>query len=233
MKQLKKLLLLVSVFALLSLSACSNNQDTKGEENTQVEETSQNTQEETQEKINEGSQEEERTDTQDSQVQASLSEWDGQWNSLSAYIDDPVIEEALEKEAEVHGETLEEVKEEALESRNSDFGGLDIQGDTVKFYQGRVDEGDLLYEASYEFVESISMDHGGTSMYWFIFENQGDQGPKILAMMDVHGEDTMAHYHMRYLDSVEELNQDDDWYPTYVKSDMPVEDVAGELSHDH
>lgn len=152
---------------------------------------------------------------------------------MTAYIDDAEVVEVLQEEADEHGETLDEVKAEKTEGGKTEFGGLLVDGNKVTFYEGKVQDNKVLAEAEYEFSESSPMEHGGHTMYWFIFENKGEQGPKYLAMMDVHGEDTMAHYHMRYLDDIADLDKDDHWYPTYLRASTTSEEAAEIFGHSH
>lgn len=161
----------------------------------------------------------------------ALSDWDGAWNSVESYINDEEVKEAMEKEAEEHGKDLDAYISEKMENRKFDHGGLVVDGDKITYFKGKVDESEEDGEVEYKFLEAVPMEHGGVTMYWYVFENQGEEGDKYLALMDVHGEDTMAHFHMRTGDDKEKLTDGDShWYPTFVRASNPASVMADFLS---
>lgn len=49
-------------------------------------------------------------------------------------------------------------------------------------------------------------------------------------MMPVHGEEELIHFHMRYGSDENELLGMDNWYPTYVKPNSTLEQIADEIA---
>ena len=48
-------------------------------------------------------------------------------------------------------------------------------------------------------------------------------------LMPVHGEEELVHFHMRYGKSLDELEKQDKWYPTFVKPESTMDQIADEV----
>ncbi len=169
---------------------------------------------------------------------ASLGDWEGTWLSLGAYAHHPELAEPMKQAAAEHGETVEDIKKEISEARDADFEGLVIDDDTITFVTKEADLDDPKEEgASYTFSESKDVNDGEHSYTWFIFEGDKDAPYKYVYLMPLHGEETLAHFHMRYGDDKDEIlnHQPEGWFPTFVDpTETTTEQVAETLlHHDH
>ncbi|WP_257158706.1 metal-binding protein ZinT [Corynebacterium cystitidis] len=173
----------------------------------------------------------------DTQSKATLADWEGEWVSLGALAKTDEMKPFAEEAAEEHGESVEEVLEEVDEARATDFAGMVIDADHIAFFDTieEVSGGSAEDGHKYTFSESIEDEHDGNAFTWFVFE--GDEGAphKYVLLMPLHGEETLAHYHMRYGDSVDEaMNADDHWYPTFIApGEGSDEQIAETLFHHH
>lgn len=48
-------------------------------------------------------------------------------------------------------------------------------------------------------------------------------------MMPVHGEEELVHFHMRYGKNADELFKKDGWFPTFVKPNSTMDQIADEV----
>ena len=172
--------------------------------------------------------------------EVSLSDWEGEWNSLGAYLDDPELQDSFAEMAEKHGETIDEVKAEIQEQYGLPFGALKVEGNQMIFFEGKASESKEIETVAYKYLKSHAIEHGGNTYYWYIFQAEGDATYPIIFLMPAHGEDSLLHFHMRYGDDIQELLKKDDWYPTLVKPNATMEQLAevfahhdGDHDHDH
>ncbi|WP_257161589.1 metal-binding protein ZinT [Corynebacterium cystitidis] len=173
----------------------------------------------------------------DTQSKATLADWEGEWVSLGALAKTDEMKPFAEEAAEEHGESVEEVLEEVDEARATDFAGMVIDADHIAFFDTieEVSGGSAEDGYKYTFSESIEDEHDGNTFTWFVFESDEGAPHKYVLLMPLHGEETLAHYHMRYGDSVDEaMNADDHWYPTFIApGEGSDEQIAETLFHHH
>ena len=169
---------------------------------------------------------------EDGQEEISITEWEGSWNDMSAYLDDPALEDAFKIAGEKDGKTAEEAKAELMEKRKTDFAGFKVEGDKVTFLDNFEDkEGKEIASSEYKFTKSYDAQHGNKTLTWDAFEaTSPDAKFPVLLMMPVHGEDTLTHFHMRYGDDVEALLEMEGWFPTYVKPSTTTEQLVQEIT---
>ena len=217
MKNLKTLLLTGALSLSLVLTACGNKTNeapNNADNNHQVEADNHNHNDN-----NHNHNHDHDHEDQEKREDVKLSDWDGDWNSVYAYKDDAEVLKGVESE-------------EKMENRKFDFGGMVVDGDKVIFHKGKANEEGETKEVAYKFVEAAPMEHGGATMYWYVFETESKDVPKYMALMDVHGEDTMAHFHVRLGDDKAKLvDSEDEWYPTFVRASTPASAMAEFLSH--
>ncbi len=177
------------------------------------------------------------TETASSEQRASLADWEGKWVSLGALATSDEMKPYAEEAAEEHGETVEEVLAEVEEDRGTDFAGMVIGDDKIAF----VDDLDAVEGTSadsgaeYTFKEAKTAQHDGHDFTWYVFEGGEGAKHKYVLLMELHGEESLAHFHMRYGNTVDEaLNADDHWYPTFVNPDEgTAEQLAETIFHHH
>lgn len=172
-----------------------------------------------------------------SQQEASLADWEGTWVSLSEIATQDNMRPYAEEAAQEHGETIDQVLEEVDEARATDFAGMVVSADKIAFVDEMSD------------VESASADDGGDYTFsaaevatsgdheftWFVFEGGEGAKYKYVLLMPLHGEESLAHYHMRYGDDLDSLlNPDNDaWFPTMVNPDEATDEQLGEVIFHH
>ncbi|MFR6220936.1 MAG: ZinT/AdcA family metal-binding protein [Anaerococcus sp.] len=164
--------------------------------------------------------------------EVSLSDWEGEWNDMGGYLEKEEIQSAFKTLAEKEKVDEKEAKENYLKKRKSDFGGLEIKDNKIKFLKDFPDKkGEVIGEGEYKFVEKQEVEHGGHKLEWDIFEAVNDDAPyKFILMMPIHGEESLTHFHMRYGDDKESLLKDEGWFPTFVKPNTTDAQIIDEIT---
>lgn len=161
----------------------------------------------------------------------SLSDWEGQWNSFLGYVDDKELEEPIRKMAEEKGVTVEQLKAMPVKMMETDVVAMNIKGSEVTFFDGFEARGGKEFDkAVYEFVKSHTLKFGNFEFEMHEFKSEKAKYP-VLLMTDVHGEESMTHFHVRFGNNVEELIANDMWYPTYVKPTTTYEQLMAGFAH--
>lgn len=236
MKYLKKYLLLGLLVLACLATACTKPAEPKAEE--KQEEKAEPKAEEKQEEKAEEKQDDHDHDHDHEHEHAdikaedvSLDMWKGDWNSIDAYYDDPVVKEEVEKAAKEQNITADEFIKNVDLRRHSDFKSLHVEGDSITFYDGKMGEGKEITTAKYTLKEILEVPHGNKTLNWFVFETDNKDVKPLLALMQIHGEEHMAHYHARYTDSIDEIkDQESKWFPTFVRTSTSSEDIAEEIT---
>lgn len=223
MKNNKKIALTALLSLGLILAACQKDAaDTKTTENAQAESQVEETAKE------EAPAEEDQSEDE----QASMADWEGEWNNMGGYLEKAEIQEAFKSLAEKENTDEASAKEAYLKKRKCDFGGLEIAGDHVKFLKEFPDaKGEVIGEADYTYKEKIEVEHGGHKLEWDVFEAKSEDAPyKVLLMMPIHGEESLTHFHMRYGDDKDSLLKEEGWYPTFVKPSSTDQQIIDEIT---
>lgn len=223
MKNNKKIALTALLSLGLILAACQKDAaDTKTTENAQAESQVEETAKE------EAPAEEDQSEDE----KASMADWEGEWNDMGDYLEKAEIQEAFKSLAEKENTDEASAKEAYLKKRKCDFGGLEIDGDHVKFLKEFPDaKSEVIGEADYTFREKIEVEHGGHKLEWDVFEANSEDAPyKVLLMMPIHGEESLTHFHMRYGDDKDSLLKEEGWYPTFVKPSSTDQQIIDEIT---
>lgn len=226
MNNLKRFLLAGLIVLTGLTTACSKPAEKAAEPKAEVK------QETKAEEKQEEKQEEKKDDHEEIKKEdVSLDMWKGDWNSIDAYYDDPVVKEAIEKAAKEQNISVEEFIANIDARRKTEYKGLTIDGDTITFYDGKVGEGKEIASAKFVLKEILEVQHGSKTLNWFVFETDSKDVKPLVALMQIHGEEHLAHYHTRFADSIEEIkDKDSKLYPTYIRTSTSSEDVAEELT---
>lgn len=164
-----------------------------------------------------------------------LADWEGEWDSITIFLDDDKVKDSYAKVAERDGVTEEEAKKAVEKDLHTKFDALEITDKEIIYFEKDGDDKKEVARGKYTFKESVEMEHGGAKYYWHIFETDADVGEyKQMALMDIHGEEAMAHYHLRYAEENIEKVLDDsgeygEWYPTMVNPDVHISQVIEEI----
>lgn len=225
MKNNKKIALTALLSLGLILAACQKDAaDTKTKEDTKAET-----------KVEETAKDEKPAENEkpaEEAEQASIADWEGEWNNMGGYLEKAEIQDAFKTLAEKEKTDEASAKEAYLKKRKCDFGGLEIKGDHIKFLKEFPDaKGEVIGEADYTFKEKIEVEHGGHKLEWDIFEATSEDAPyKVLMMMPIHGEESLTHFHMRYGDDKDSLLKEEGWYPTFVKPSSTDQQIIDEIT---
>lgn len=225
MKNNKKIALTALLSLGLILAACQKDAaDTKTKEDTKAET-----------KVEETAKDEKTAENEkpaEEAEQASIADWEGEWNNMGGYLEKAEIQDAFKTLAEKEKTDEASAKEAYLKKRKCDFGGLEIKGDHIKFLKEFPDaKGEVIGEADYTYKEKIEVEHGGHKLEWDVFEAKSEDAPyKVLLMMPIHGEESLTHFHMRYGDDKDSLLKEEGWYPTFVKPSSTDQQIIDEIT---
>lgn len=163
-----------------------------------------------------------------------LSLWEGEWNNMGAYLKNDDLQEGFEALAKEEGQSPEEARVNYKRKRRCEFDALEIKDGKIMFRDGMIGEknADVYEEAEYEYKESYTVKHGNFDLEWHVFVSKDEDAlyPTLL-MMEVHGEEVLTHFHMRYgNETVEELLAKESWYPTFVSPDSTTDQLLEEIT---
>lgn len=176
-------------------------------------------------------QETEDNTSEDILEEIELSDWAGDWNSITWYLDAEEVQGAYEELAEKRQISAEEAKIEFRKEVETDFNAITIDSDRILYLEKSVEEdGATIEEVKYDYVTKHPMEHGGQTFYWYEFKADGESDYEIVLLMDIHGEEFLPHFHMRYGNDVEELLAEDDWYPTMFSPTSTMDQIYEEIT---
>ncbi|WP_408009594.1 metal ABC transporter solute-binding protein, Zn/Mn family [Pseudalkalibacillus sp. A8] len=167
---------------------------------------------------------------EDSQVKdRSLSDWEGDWQSVYPYLQDGTLDEVFAYKAEQEGDmTAKEYKEYYNGGYQTDVGRITIHGDTVTFFKnGEKYSGEYIYDG----YEILTYDAGNRGVrYVFKLEKEAKGLPQYIQFSDHSIYPTEAsHYHLYWGDDREALLDEVTNWPTYYPSEMDGHDIAHEM----
>ncbi|MBV7318244.1 metal-binding protein ZinT [Bacillus halotolerans] len=233
---------------LLILAGCQTSGSSKGESNKTAtsssagEENSSNTQEQTSEshdhdhdhshshahgeeteKIHEGY-------FKNSQVKdRSLSDWEGDWQSVYPYLQDGTLDEVFSYKSKHEGDkTAEEYKEYYKKGYKTDVDRILIQKDAVTFFKnGKEYSGKYTYDG----YEILTYDGGNRGVRYIFKRAKKAEGlPQYIQFSDHSIYPTKAsHYHLYWGEDREALLDEVKNWPTYYPSEMDGHDIAHDM----
>lgn len=170
----------------------------------------------------------------DSKAEVSLADWQGTWNSIEGYYDEPEIKKAMEAKAKELNKTFDELKAEKAKESHVEWLGLKIDDKTITFLDNFASKnGKEIEKVEYVFKEMKQVGKEGEEhSQWAVFEAK-DKNAKhpLLLMMPVHGEDEITHFHIRYGKNVDEMLKMDEWWPVMAKDSSTTQQVIEEVTH--
>lgn len=167
---------------------------------------------------------------EDSQVKdRSLSDWEGDWQSVYPYLQDGTLDEVFAHKAEQGaGKSAEEVKRYYETGYETDVDRLVIEGGAVSFYEdGQQRSGEYVYDG----YEILTYEAGNRGVrYIFEREDGGDALPRYIQFSDHAISPTDAdHFHLYWGDDREALLGEVTNWPTYYQSDLEGEGIVREM----
>ncbi len=167
---------------------------------------------------------------EDSQVQdRSLSDWEGDWQSVYPYLQDGTLDEVFANKAEQKGDmTAEEYKEYYNVGYQTDVDRIVMQEDVVTFFKnGEESSGKYTYDG----YEILTYDAGNRGVrYIFKLAEEAEGLPKYIQFSDHSIYPTESdHYHLYWGDDREALLDEVVNWPTYYPSEMDGHGIAHEM----
>ena len=169
---------------------------------------------------------------EDSDVQdRTLSDWDGDWQSVYPYLQDGVLDEVMEKKAESGEKTAEEYKEYYENGYKTDVSQItiDAENNTMCFVKNGVAS-----KATYEYkgYQIYDYESGSRGVRYFFEATSGDADePKYVQFSD-HGiaPGKAEHFHI-YAgnDGFDALSEEMENWPTYYPADMSGKEIAEDM----
>lgn len=169
---------------------------------------------------------------EDSDVQdRTLSDWDGDWQSVYPYLQDGVLDEVMEKKAESGEKTAEEYKEYYENGYKTDVSQItiDAENNTMCFVKNGVAS-----KATYEYkgYQIYDYESGSRGVRYFFEATSGDaDAPKYVLFSD-HGiaPGKAEHFHI-YAgnDGFDALSEEMENWPTYYPADMSGKEIAEDM----
>lgn len=154
--------------------------------------------------------------------------WEGKWDNIGTWLEREDVQHTYAIQAEKEGITPEEYKKNYLAYRDCAFDGIEIDGETVRFFDS---EGELMGEGVYRYSSMQTVEDGRHSRNWYHFSTSDKDAPfSNLLLMKVHG-DELVHFHLLYGDErVKEILAKENWLPTVVSPDSTLEQMIAELT---
>ncbi|WP_412768642.1 ZinT family metal-binding protein [Martelella mediterranea] len=166
---------------------------------------------------------------EDSQIaDRTLSDWEGDWQSVYPYLQDGTLDPVMEHKAETGSMTAAEYKAYYDAGYKTDVERITIDGDMVTFYRdGEAVEGHYASDG-YEILTYAKGNRGVR----FIFEKTGgdEAAPQFIQFSDHRIAPADAdHYHLYWGDDraavLEELTN----WPTYYPSSLNADQIVDEM----
>jgi Zn/Cd-binding protein ZinT len=151
---------------------------------------------------------------------ASSARWEGTYNSLSSYLDEPSFATIFAGK--------DEAKARLAEFFATDFASLKIEGDTFALYADRDAGGAAAATVSYSLKQTIEPGMG----VWYAFESDRSDAYQYL-IATIPGQDDpqgAVHFHFRYGNTGFEALLAGTTLPTAVKVETPAEKVQEVLA---
>ncbi|MGG2091715.1 ZinT/AdcA family metal-binding protein [Bacillus sp. S13(2024)] len=167
---------------------------------------------------------------EDSQVkERSLSDWEGDWQSVYPYLQDGTLDEVFAYKAKHTGKmTAKEYKEYYNEGYQTDVNRIVIQGNIVTFFKnGEEYSGKYIYDG----YEILTYDSGNRGVrYIFKLAEKAEGVPQYIQFSD-HSiyPNKASHYHLYWGDDRKALLDEVIHWPTYYPSKMDGHDIVHEM----
>jgi zinc transport system substrate-binding protein len=166
---------------------------------------------------------------EDDQIkERTLSDWEGDWQSVYPYLQDGTLDPVMEKKAENGDKTADEYKAYYETGYRTNVGRITIDGDTVTFFE----EGKPL-SARYasDGYEILTYKKGNRGVRFIFKKTDGDpDAPQFIQFSDHKIAPAAAdHYHLYWGDDRARLLEELANWPTYYPSGLSPEQIVEEM----
>ena len=168
----------------------------------------------------------------DSDVQdRSLSDWDGEWQSVYPYLQEGILDEVMERKAENGNKTAEEYRAYYETGYKTDVSKITInaENNTMCFVKNGV-EAKAAYQ--YKGYQIYDYESGSRGVRYFFEATDGDaDAPKYVQFSD-HGiaPGKAEHFHIYFgNEGFDALSQEMENWPTYYPMDMSGDEIKEDM----
>ena len=168
----------------------------------------------------------------DSDVQdRSLSDWDGEWQSVYPYLQEGILDEVMERKAENGNKTAEEYRAYYETGYKTDVSKITInaENNTMCFVKNGV-EATAAYQ--YKGYQIYDYESGSRGVRYFFEATDGDaDAPKYVQFSD-HGiaPGKAEHFHIYFgNEGFDALSQEMENWPTYYPMDMSGDEIKEDM----
>ncbi len=162
----------------------------------------------------------------------SISEWQGEWQSVYPYLQDGSLDKVMAKKAAKGDKTKEEYKAYYEKGYATDISAIKIEGDKFTFSKG---EETVACEYKYDGFKILDYSKGNRGVrYLFSAKNPVEGAPKFIQFSDhcIYEGSNPAHFHIFFgNESQEKLLEEMDNWPTYYPKDMSAKDIVDDMLH--
>ncbi len=166
---------------------------------------------------------------EDSQVKArTLSDWEGEWQSVYPYLLDGSLEPVLAHKAEQGDKTVEEYRTYYQTGYSTDVERIDINGDILTFYR---DGNPAQAHYASDGHEILTYKKGNRGVRYIFKKTAGDEAAPMFIQFSDHAiaPNKAGHYHLYFGDDRATLLKELTNWPTYYPSSMTAEDIVAEM----
>lgn len=166
---------------------------------------------------------------EDSQIKArTLSDWEGEWQSVYPYLLDGSLEPVLAHKAEQGDKTVEEYRAYYQTGYSTDVERIDINGDILTFYR---DGNPAQAHYASDGHEILTYKKGNRGVRYIFKKTAGDDTAPMFIQFSDHAiaPNKADHYHLYFGDDRAELLKELTNWPTYYPSNMTADDIVAEM----
>lgn len=166
---------------------------------------------------------------EDSQIKArTLSDWEGEWQSVYPYLLDGSLEPVLAHKAEQGDKTVEEYRAYYQTGYSTDVERIDINGDILTFYR---DGNPAQAHYASDGHEILTYKKGNRGVRYIFKKTAGDDAAPMFIQFSDHAiaPNKADHYHLYIGDDRATLLKELTNWPTYYPSSMTAEDIVEEM----
>jgi Zn/Cd-binding protein ZinT len=173
-----------------------------------------------------------------------LAKWNGTWNRVYDYLDDPELVAILQAQYDSNASykerlTFDEFQAFVKAIAVTDFGSFVVQGDTITFYDQKQTQknpsGNVIETVTYAYkgIQKITWQGEEADFYAFEGDKAGAHTYLIFEEAERDTPDGPLHFHMRYgSESVDSLLDNNTWAPTIVGYDTTIDELKVFMSGD-
>lgn len=166
---------------------------------------------------------------EDSQIKArTLSDWEGKWQSVYAYLLDGSLAPVLAHKAEDSGKTVEEYRAYYETGYKTDVESITIDGDVLTFYR---DGNPAQAHYASDGHEILTYKKGNRGVRYIFKKTAGDDAAPMFIQFSDHAiaPNKAGHYHLYFGDDRATLLKELTNWPTYYPSSMTADDIVEEM----